>query len=124
MKKTAETRGSRKLISALLLFFFMNADAQITTPITRANFGVDADMSANYFNGAPFGGNDDWFGNGLPGSGVQVIDSTGATALRNLYLSNPASRGQTFVRHMNYPVFSQVSNRILYDALFVRDHFG
>lgn len=124
MKNIVENIRTRNILPALLLFFVIKANAQITTPITRANFGVDADLTANFFNGSAFGGNDDWFGNGLPGSGVQVIDSTGAAALRNLYVSNPATRGATFVRHMNFPVFSQVNNRILYDALFVRDHFG
>ena len=57
------------------------ANTQITTPVIRANFGVDADLRSNYFNGFNQSGNDDWFW--LPGStgtGNFMIDTTGAAA--------------------------------------------
>ncbi|TWI80427.1 putative secreted protein (Por secretion system target) [Lacibacter cauensis] len=104
----------------LLLPLFISA--QITTPMVRANFGLDADLRHNFFNGAVLSGNDDWFSNADAGTGVFVIDTTGAAAIYSTYTSNPSSRFASFARGMRYPVLSTVNNRIFYDATFVRDH--
>ncbi|NCU03391.1 MAG: T9SS type A sorting domain-containing protein [Chitinophagaceae bacterium] len=96
--------------------------AQITTPMVRANFGLDADLRHNFFNGALFSGNDDWFSNADAGTGVFVIDTTGAAGIFSRYTSNPSSRFASFARGMRYPVLSTINNRIFYDATFVRDH--
>ena len=104
---------------------FLNA--QITTPIIKANFGVDADLRANYFNGLVQAGNDDWFNNGTAGPGAFMIDTTGAAAILANYLSDVSPwpyRMASFYRTMNYPTFSVVNNRLLMDALFVRDYHG
>ena len=74
----------RNLPLFLLLFVVSQSlRAQITTAIIKANFGVDADLRSNYFNGAVQAGNDDWFR--FPGIGSTlgefVIDTTGAAAL-------------------------------------------
>ena len=61
----------------VLMSFFCSA--QITTPIIKAAFGVDADLRANYFNGFVQSGNDDWFNNGTAGTGNFVIDTTGGS---------------------------------------------
>src|SRR5687767_490840 len=66
----------------LLNFFFIVsfslARAQITTPIVKAGFGVDADLKANFFNGFGQSGNDDWFSHPSNiGTGRYVIDTTG-----------------------------------------------
>ena len=46
----------------LISFFFtLTSFAQITTPIIKAAFGVDADLKSNYFNGFVQSGNDDWY---------------------------------------------------------------
>ena len=69
-----------KTLLPLLLILSLTASAQITSPIIKAAFGVDADLRARYFNGALQNGNDDWFM--LPGTtgtlGEAVIDTTGA----------------------------------------------
>ena len=101
--------------------------AQITTPVIRANFGVDGDLRANYFNGAPQAGNDDWFNNGTPGSGLYVIDTFGAAKIVNKYLTDASPwpyRMASFYRVMSKPTFSINNNRLWLDALFVRDYHG
>ena len=48
-----------------ILFLLFNSPlllkAQITTPVIKARFGVDADVRANFFNNLVQAGNDDWF---------------------------------------------------------------
>lgn len=90
--------------------------------MVRANFGLDADLRHNFFNGALLSGNDDWFSNADAGTGVFVIDTTGAAGIYSAYTSNPSSRFASFARGMRYPVLSTINNRIFYDATFVRDH--
>ena len=102
--------------------------AQITIPVIKANFGVDADLRSSYFNGLVQAGNDDWYR--LPGSdtlGKFMIDTTGAAGIMAGYLSDASPwprRMASFYRTMNYPAFTIVNNRLLLDALFVRDYHG
>jgi len=101
--------------------------AQITTPVIRANFGVDGDLRANFFNGLIQAGNDDWFNNGTPGSGLFVIDTNGAASKVAGYLSDVSPwprRMASFYRVMSKPTFSINNNRLWLDALFVRDYHG
>jgi hypothetical protein len=110
-----------------VVFFSTIVPAQITTPIIKAAFGVDADLRANYFNGFVQSGNDDWFNNGTAGTGFFVIDTTGAAAIVAGYLSDvsPWPRRMTPIyRSMSKPKFSVINNRIWLDALFIRDHHG
>lgn len=100
---------------------------QITTPIIKAGFGVDADLRTNFFNGFVQSGNDDWFNNGTAGTGVFVIDTTGAAAVVAGYLSDVSpwpKRMAPLFRSMSRPKFALVNNRIWLDALFVRDYHG
>jgi hypothetical protein len=110
----------------LLLFCCLafSLQAQITTPVKRANFEVDGGLRANIFTGTPNSNGDDWFGNGDPGTGTFVIDTTGAGYINQLYINNPASRMLPLFRGMNYPQFSIVNNAMLIDAVFIRDHHG
>lgn len=108
----------------IILLFPLFLSAQITSPVLRANFGLDADLRANFFNGAILHDNDDWFRNVLTGNGVRIIDTTGAAAIVNGYTTNPASKGYAFARGMRYPILSTVNGRILYDASYVRDYRG
>lgn len=112
----------KKLAVYILLLMPFFIQAQITSPMVRANFGLDADLRHNFFNGALLSGNDDWFSNADAGTGVFVIDTTGAAGIYSAYTSNPSSRFVSFARGMRYPVLSTVNNRIFYDATFVRDH--
>lgn len=104
-----------------VLFFVQTTQAQITTPIIKAGFGVDGDLSSNFFNGAVQAGNDDWF---LNSTGNFVIDTTGAAAIRAQYNSNANSRLIPIIKRMQMPQFSIVNNRLMFDAVFVRDHHG
>lgn len=107
-----------------LLGFLMSV-AQITTPVIRANFGVDADLRCNFFNGLVQSGNDDWFR--LPGStgtGQFIIDTAGAASLLAGYTSDPLSRRLPFYRTMRFPPYTTVNNRLQVDAVFVRDYHG
>ena len=112
----------------LLLFLLatsINCFGQVTTPIIKANFGVDADLRSNYYNSFVQSGNDDWFR--LPGStgtGQFVIDTAGAAAIVANYTTNAATRRLPFYRNMRYPGFSVVNNRLLLDAIFIRDYHG
>jgi hypothetical protein len=113
----------RNLLIVILLFP-LGLIAQITTPVIKANFGVDADLRTNYFNSTIHSGNDDWFNNGTAGTGAFIIDTTGAQALLNRYNSDITSRSLPFAARMKYPQFSIVNNRLLYDAYFYRDYHG
>lgn len=109
-------------IILLLAFPFIFAHSQITNPIKRANFGLDAGLRANHFNGVP-DTDDDWFRRaGDNGTGDFVIDTTGAASIVAGYTTNPASRYYSFARGMRYPLLSTVNNRIYYDASYIRDN--
>ncbi len=108
----------------LMLLYCSAASAQITTAVVKANFGVEADLSSNFFNNITQPAVDDWFGNGYAGTGKGIIDTTGAAAIVAGYISNPASRKLAFEKRMGYPAYSVVNNRILLDAVFYRDYHG
>src|SRR5215204_6328813 len=108
-----------------VVFFSTFISAQITTPVIRANFGVDGDLRSNYFNNFVQSGNDDWYR--LPGStgtGQFIIDTTGAAAIVAGYASSMALRRLPFYRGMRYPGFTVVNNRLLLDAVLIRDYHG
>jgi hypothetical protein len=111
------------LFLCLVVFYGQLTTAQITSPQIKARFGVDADLRSNFFNNALQAGNDDWFTNAA-GSGISVIDTTGAAELLSTYNSNPNSRRSPLFRGMSYPQFSIVNNKTLIDAVFIRDHHG
>lgn len=96
---------------------------QITTPIVRGKFGVDADVQSNWFNNGALAGNDDWYyRNGSSSSSVFVIDTTGAAGILAQYT---AGIGLTtpFYRKMRYPAYTQLDGtKTLIDAVFVRDY--
>src|SRR6185503_10623941 len=109
----------------LLLIFTSSLNSQITSPVIKANFGVDADLRANYFNGALQAGNDDWYYfPGTPGAGQFIIDTTGAAAIVSRYATDMAFRRTSFARTMRYPAYSVINNRTLLDAILVRDFHG
>ncbi len=110
-----------------VVFSSIIISAQITTPIIKAAFGVDADLRANYFNGFVQSGNDDWFNNGTAGTGFHVIDTTGAASIVAGYLSDVSpwkKRAAPLYRSMSRPQFTVVNNRLWLDAIFVRDYHG
>lgn len=115
----------KKILPILLFTCLANfVYGQIITPIIKANFGVDADLSANYFNGLLQAGNDDWFNNGALGTGQFIIDTTGAAAIVANYTLTPASRMVPFSRLMRQAPYSLVNNRLVLDAIFHRDFHG
>jgi hypothetical protein len=114
----------------LLMFsaghFILNA--QITTPVIKARFGVDGELRANYFNSLVQAGNDDWYNlNAADTSGKYIIDTTGSAAIVAGYLADLSpwpNRMQSFYRTMSRPAFSVVNNRLWLDAIFIRDYHG
>ena len=111
--------------------------AQITTPVTRANFGVDGELRANYTwvsstgTYVITGAGDDWFNNGTAGSGRNVIDTgataafPGAAAIVAGYNSDASpwpKRMASFYKGMSLPTFTIWNNRLWLDALYVRDY--
>ncbi|RYG40592.1 MAG: hypothetical protein EOO01_27005, partial [Chitinophagaceae bacterium] len=111
------------LISTLIVIHFKTT-AQITTPILKANFGVEADLRANFFNNATTTSGDDWFRTTIGGSGIAVIDTNGAAALIANYNSNPVTRRTTFSRLMSVPPYTVSNDKLLLDAVFHRDYHG
>ncbi|MBK8088394.1 MAG: T9SS type A sorting domain-containing protein [Chitinophagaceae bacterium] len=117
----------KQLLLSLFLFFILvtsHIQAQVTTARIKAGFGVDADLRSNFFDGFLQAGNDDWFSNTVGGGGIHIIDTTGASYILNRYTTLPATRMQPFFRGMRYPQFSIVNNKMLIDAIFIRDHHG
>jgi hypothetical protein len=117
----------KKLLPLLIMLGnVLYVNGQITTSVLKANFGVDGDLESNYINLngpiRPWG--DDWYNNGLAGTGQFVIDTTGAAAIVDGYTTNPATRMNSFLRHMNQTFYSVVNNKLLLDAVFVRDYHG
>lgn len=108
----------------LLLTLYYIPQAQITTPMVNANFGVDAELQANYkFN--VIQSSDDWFLlPGTTGPGQFIIDTTGAAAMVARYAIDPAFRKIPFYRMMRYPAYSIINNRMLIDGVFIRDYHG
>jgi hypothetical protein len=120
----------KKFLLLLILSFPLFTFSQITTPIIKAGFGVDADTRARFFNGG-LQTSDDWFllsgTPGTPADGEFVIDTTGAAAILAGYLTDISPwprRMATFVRRMSKPEFSVVNSRLWLDAVFVRDYHG
>lgn len=111
---------------ALTFFFPLFVTAQITSPQIKAAFGVDADLRSHYFNGFVQLGNDDWFNQrtGIADTARFVIDTTGAAAMIQRYNTVPSSRSQPFYRGMRFPQYSVVNNRLLMDAVMIRDYHG
>lgn len=115
----------KKLLPLLFIFGSIQyAIGQITTPITKANFGIEADLSSNYFNNALQPTGDDWFSNGHTGSGDFIIDTSGAASILAGYNSNPATRMLSFSRLMRQAPYTVLSNKLLLDAVFHRDFHG
>src|SRR5436189_1005118 len=112
------------LYASVTLFITSVSIAQITGPVTRANFGIEAELRANYFNGAVTSVGDDWYNNGTAGTGQFIIDTNGEAALVARYSTNPASRMLSFSRLMRQAPYSIVNNRLLLDGIFTRDFHG
>lgn len=110
------------LITLLQLNYF--SKAQITTPVIKANFGIEGDLSANFYNNAPTAAVDDWFNNYAIGTGKGIIDSTGAADILARYITNPDTRKASFSRLMAFPPYTLVNNRIVLDAVYHRDFHG
>jgi hypothetical protein len=109
----------------ILVFSFHCLEAQITTPVVRAGFGVDADLRARFFNGINQSGNDDWFLQvGTPGIGDFVIDTTGAAGIVARYAYDLDFRRIPFFRTMRVPAYSLMNNKRVIDAVFIRDYHG
>lgn len=113
-----------KLLLIASFFFFKTICGQITTPVIKANFGVDGDLSANFFNGLANFVNDDWFRQTKFGLGQSMIDTTGAATIVSNYITNPASRMNSFSRLMRPAYYSVLQNQLVLDAIFHRDYHG
>src|SRR5687767_4921753 len=109
----------------VLVCCFKSAEAQITTPVVRAGFGVDADLRARFLNGVLQSGNDDWFlMPGTPGIGDFVIDTAGAASIVARYQTDLNFRKIPFFCTMRVPSFSLMNNRRVIDAVFICDYHG
>ncbi len=107
----------------VVAIYSLPAMAQSTSPLIRANFGTEADLKANYFNGAVSAGNDDWYKD-VTGTGRQVIDTTGAAAMVARLATDTAFRKLPFYRKMAVDPYSALNGALWIDAIMVRDHAG
>ena len=108
-----------------ILFLTFFSYGQITTPVVRANFGVDAELVSDHNVSTTTSGTDDWYHNAsLRGTVQFVIDTNGAVALLERYVTDMASRRLSFQKNMRFAIFSVTNNHILLDAAFVRDYHG
>ena len=113
------------LILSVLAGLSSSVEGQITTPVIRANFGVDGELRCNYFGGFIQSGNDDWYM--LPsttGTGKFVIDTTGAAGIVARYATDLAFRRLPFYRTMSVAPYTLLNNRLAIDAVFIRDYHG
>lgn len=120
----------KTFLLSTLTILTLTSSAQITTPVVRAGFGVDADLKGRIVNGA-LQTSDDWYvfpgTAGTASNGTYVIDTTGAAAILNGYATDASPwprRMTSFYRGMSKPPYSIVNNRLWLDALFVRDYHG
>ena len=118
----------RNTLLFLILLASFSSKGQITTPVVRANFGVDGDLRPNYLTGTGVtGSGDDWFNDGTAGTGRHVIDTAGAAGIIKGYNTDASpwpKRMATFFRGMSLPTFTIYNNRLWLDALYVRDYHG
>lgn len=100
--------------------------AQITTAQNKANFGVDADVRATYLGSflQPAASSHDWFANTASTSNRFMIDTTGAGEIVSRYSIDPNFRRLPFFRTMKYAPFYVLDNRMLIDAVYIRDYHG
>jgi len=114
----------KRILPVLVLLCAFNLlKGQITSPIIKANFGIDGDLRANYFDSKLENGNDDWFRNSA-GTGQFIIDTTGAQWILQRYAVDANFRKIPFFRGMRFPQFQIVNNRMLIDGIFIRDYHG
>lgn len=109
---------------AVLLLFSSFLEAQVTFPTSRASFGIDGELKANYVGGNLVTGTDDWFNNTPFPGGKGVIDTTGAAAIMNRYAVDPEFRKLPFFRTMSVPQMTPVGSRLWIDAVYIRDYNG
>ncbi len=114
---------NRIFYSIFLLLTTVVSNAQTITNVIKAGFGVEADLRANFYNNFAQSGNDDWFSMSS-GAGAFVIDTTGAAAITTRYATDLNFRKLPFFRTMKYPAYSVVNNKLLLDAVFIRDYHG
>lgn len=100
----------------LILFSGLSSYAQVVTSQIKAGFGIEGDLRRNFFSGVILDGNDDWYSN-LSGTGISVIDTTGAAQIVSNYIANSNSRLTPLFRSMAYPQYASVNNRVLIDAV-------
>lgn len=107
---------------AVLFTYVLNAQLQLGG--SHAGFTVDGDTKVGY---AKFGpstasafNNDDWF---LPqaysGTGIGILDTTGATVYKSKLQSNI---NISFTERMVKPMFTVVNSKLWIDAIYSRDY--
>lgn len=122
MKKFYITRVPVALL--ILMITSIQLPAQIIPGGAPARFGIDADVKSNQHT---FGtsmpaatGSDDWFTN-TGGTGVGVIDTTGATAIKTAL---QGGANFLFERPMAFPKFTAQNGIVLLDARYAHDNVG
>jgi len=118
-------KAGRAILFSLLLYALVAkpADAQVsTTGCLSYNFGVDAGLFSNiieFGTGSPAAGSKDWFFSA--GAGLGVIDESNPSEIQTILTteSNP-----TYERRMNTGISSLISNQLMIDGVWARDHFG
>ena len=118
----------RLIIILISVFAYYLGIAQSSSPTNKAAFGIDGELRAPWVNstGYPVNLSHDWFSNTTVGpffgSPIFIIDTTGSKYIRDRYVVDPQFRKSPIFRTMRYPAFSQVSGKLLIDAVWIRDY--
>ena len=117
-----------RIITLPLLLFLLTkiSFGQAIQPgCVSGNFGIDAGVSANRleFISGTASGTDDWV-KSQNGTGIQVIDTTGAAALRTFYTNNPSQVNLIFTKKMPYGYYELAGGNNMLDGICYRDYFG
>lgn len=118
----------KKLIILLGLCYIghYQGNAQITTAQNKASFGVDAEVRASYLGNflQSAAASHDWFANTTSTANRFMIDTSGAGDIVARYAVDPNFRRLPFFRTMKYAPFYVLDNRMLIDAVYIRDYHG
>lgn len=112
------------LFTLVIAVFAMKLPAQIIVGGVPARFGIDADVKSNlhsYGTSMPApAGSDDWFNN-TGGSGLGVIDTSGATSIKTKL---QAGENFLFEMPMAFAKFSTQNSIVMLDARYAHDNVG
>lgn len=104
----------------LIMLLSLTGSAQIQNSALVAKFGIDGDLYSDFRQNGTFtaAGSHDWFKT-ANGTGIGIIDTTGAASLKALLSSG---NNIAFTKGSSIPSFTVVDTFLHLDALYARDY--